>query len=336
MVGDGPLDLVYLTGALSHVEVRWENPHVVRFLERLASFSRLILFDRRGLGLSDRVSGDQLPTWEEWAEDLGVVLDAAESQRAAIFAVVDGGPMSIAFAASYPDRIQGLILFNTTARHRVAEDYPQGLESDAIDFLASLYEQTWGTMDLAALTFPSIADSPAELAWLAKFMRATSTPRAMAAQYRAESETDVRFVLPSVRTPTLVLHRRDLIAPPVAAGRYLAEHIDGARFVELLGRDGGPQLEDSERIVDEVEEFLTGNRPSPTADRFLTTVLFTDIVDSTRRADAMGDRAWTGLLDLHNTMVREELARFQGTRGPNHWRRLLRHFRRAWSCHPVR
>jgi class 3 adenylate cyclase len=312
VVGDGPLDLVYLTGALSHVDVRWEKLHIARFLGRMSSFSRLILFDRRGVGTSDRVPTDRLPSWEEWAEDLRVVLDASDSQRAALFAVVDGGPMAIAFAATYPDRTQALVLFNTTARHRIADDYPQGLQPDLLDFLISFREQAWGTEDAAAGGFPSAAGDPAELAWLAKYMRATSNPRASAAQYRAESKTDVRFVLPSVRAPTLVLHRRDLVGLPIAMGRYLADHIVGARFIELSGSDGGPQLEDADLILTELEEFLTGIRPPSPVDRFLSTVLFTDIVDSTRLSSALGDRAWHARLDDHDQMVRRELKRFRG------------------------
>jgi class 3 adenylate cyclase len=254
-----------------------------------------------------------VPTWEEWADDLKVVLDATDSHVAALFAVADGGPMAITFAASHPERTKALVLFNTGARTLVDDDYPHGLPPGAKDLIAELREQCWGTEDYAALLSPSVAGDPLQMSWFAKYMRATASPRATAAQMRAYSEMDVRFVLSSVRAPTLVLHRRDLGFPPVSAGRYLAGRIPGARFAEIPGTDTGPQTEYADLIVDSSQEFLTGVRPSPQPDRFLRTVLFTDIVDSTRLSSTIGDSGWHKRLDAHDQLIRRELQRFRGT-----------------------
>ncbi len=303
VVGEGTTDLVYLTGSLSHVDVRWEHPPGARFLERLASFARLIIFDRRGVGASDRLPTDRVPTWEEWALDLEVVLDATDSRSAALMAVADGGPMAVTFAASHPERVSALVLFNALGTSISPQD---------IDFIAEVQEQAWGTLDWVDVIAPSVVDDPIQSEWFAKIMRATATPRAIAAQTRATWCVNTDFVLPSVHVPTLVVHRRDRREPTVEMVRQLAERFPNARFVDIPGTDLPPQTQDPDLVVAIVQEFLTGVRPSPTGDRFLATVLFTDIVESTRLASAIGDRGWHEVLDAHDAMIRADLERCRG------------------------
>jgi len=303
VIGEGATDLVYLTGSVSHVDVRWEHPAGARFLERLASFTRLILFDRRGVGASDRFPIDIVPTWEEWAQDLQIVLDATDSRSAALFAVADGSQMAVTFAATHPERVRSLVLFNGLGGSISPED---------IDFAIEVQEQCWGTEDWVDVLAPSVADDPVQTAYFVKMMRATATPRAISAQTRASWKVSTDFVLPSVHVPTLVLHRRDRRSPTVETVRHLAEQIPDARFVDIPGTDLSPQTQDADLVLDLVEEFLTGVRPTPTTDRFLATVLFTDIVDSTRLASSIGDHAWRVRLDVHDETIRAELERHGG------------------------
>lgn len=312
VIGDGPFDLVYMNGSTSHVDVRWEALPFARFLERLASFSRLILFDRRGAGASDPIPIDAIPTWEEWVDDLNVVLDAAKSERAAIFAILDAGPMAMLFAATHPGRTKALVLGNTVARVRFSEDYPIGLSAELVEGTLKMFEDGWGTEDFAAAISPTLCRDPLMRAWFAKYQRASASPRVIAAQARSFMDLDVRWVLESIRVPTLVLHRSAVQPLPIEHGRYLAEHITGARFVELSGSDTSLVAEDSERVLDSIEEFLTGVRRASPVDRVLATVLFTDIDDSTRRASDMGDRDWRMLLDRHDEISRAEIERFRG------------------------
>jgi class 3 adenylate cyclase len=310
VIGDGDLDLVYLTGHLSHVDVRWEHPAGAHFQNRLASMGRLIVFDRRGLGASDRLPADVVPTWEEWADDLRVVLDAVGSKTAVPIAIADGGPMAVTFAATHPDRVSGLVLFHGLI---IPPDGPDGTyPEELIELVVGATEQLWGTPEWARTIMPSLANDPVQTNWITKMMRATATPRAIAVQVGATYRTNVNFVLPSIHVPTLVLQRSGWGGATIAAMRQLTERFPNGRFVEIPGRDVAPSTEHADVILETVQEFLTGSRPTPRTDRFLTTVLFTDIVDSTRKANAMGDRAWTGLLDLHDEMVREELVRFRG------------------------
>ena len=267
VVGDGPLDLVFLTGSLSHVDVRWEHPPSARARDRMASFSRFICFDRRGVGASDRLPDDATPTWEEWSDDLGVVLDAIGSESAAICGTADGGQMALTFAATHPERTRALILCNTEAQALTSDDYPLGIAKETAETIVEFRKATWGTEHYAMVLAPSAADDPVTMAWLARYMRATATPRNSAAQLKAEFKKGVRSVLPAVHVPTLVLHRRDLAFPSLAAGRYLADHIAGARFVELPGTDTSWQTEYPDLFVQAVEEFLTGVRPPTLEDR---------------------------------------------------------------------
>jgi class 3 adenylate cyclase len=312
VVGDGPRDLVYLSGFTSHVDVRWESPQFARFQDRLASFSRLILFDRRGTGASDPVPLDALPTWEEWADDLRVVMDAAGSERAAIFGVLDAGPMAILFAAAHPHRTTALILGNTSAKGIKADDYPHGISPEIVEATGDVIEKEWGTEEFAMRGSPSLAADPRERAWFAKYMRAGATPRAAAAQYRFAAHRDLRTVLPTITVPTLVLNRRGFEFVPIEQGRYLADHIPGAKFVELDGADSALAFGDSDSVLDSIEEFLTGVRRQPDPDRVLATVLITDLVDSTHRAAQLGDRKWRELLTQHDEVARSQIENHRG------------------------
>jgi len=217
VIGDGPLDLVYLSGSLSHVDVRWESPLNARFLERLATFSRLVTFDRRGVGASDRLPNNTVPTWEEWAEDLRVVLDVVDSKTAVPLAVGDGGAMAITFATMHPERVSALVLFNVLGNFGGESDGE--LSEELVDLVAGAQEELWGTQDWVKILTPSLADDPVHSVWLMKYMRATGTPKAIAAQTRATWGTDVSFVVPLIRVPTLVLHRTDYAGAGIDSGR---------------------------------------------------------------------------------------------------------------------
>jgi class 3 adenylate cyclase/alpha-beta hydrolase superfamily lysophospholipase len=310
VVGQGPPDVVYVPG-FNHVDVRWEQPVWAAFLERLASFGRLILFDRRGTGASDAIPDTAMPTWEEWADDVGAVLDAAGSERAVVLAETDGGPTGLLFTAMQPERVGGLILANTTARRLRADDYPIGLAPEAVDDLVEATRAAWGTPDAVAMAWPSRANDPEFRQSVGKVMRAMATPKNAAAQVRYIIENlDARGALPLIQVPTLVLHSKDNFGYSVEEGRYLADHIDGAKFVELPGGDAF--VASSTSAMEEIAEFLTGERPEVEVDRILTTLLFTDIVGSTERAASMGDQAWRSLLDAHDRTVRDHLRRFRG------------------------
>jgi len=300
VVGRGPPDLVYVPG-FGNVDLIWDSPLWAASLERLASFSRLILADRRGTGASDAIPDHAMPTWEEWADDVGAVLDAARSERAVVLAENYAGPTGVLFTAMKPERVAGLILANTTARRLGADDYPMGIAPQA----------GWGTVDFGSMAWPSGASDPEFGRWVAKFMRAAATPKSAAAQIRYMIENlDAREALPLIRVPTLVLHNKANRIYPIEEGRYLADHIDGARFVEVPG--GDVTVAASPTAIDEIVEFMTGERPEVEVDRILTTVLFTDIVGSTERAEREGDRRWSELLSAHHQVVRSELHHFRG------------------------
>ena len=260
VLGEGPLVVVYLTGSMSNVDVRWEHAASARFLERLASFSRLVIFDRRGIGVSDRLPPGVTLTWEEWSEDLQVVLDAVESRRAVLFAVADGGAMAITFAASHPERIEALILFHSLGRR---EFQSEAEKAELDELVASVQEELWGTPELVPFTVPSCIGDPVQSAWLAKYMRATMTPRARAALVRSQASADVDFVLPSLSIPTLVMSRTGYEPMPIESVQALARQIPNARLVELPGVDVWPQTQEADMILDEVEAFITGVEPVP-------------------------------------------------------------------------
>jgi pimeloyl-ACP methyl ester carboxylesterase len=310
VAGEGPLDLVLVPGWVSHVELAWTEPSFAAFLRRLASFSRLILIDRRGTGLSDRVS--DMPTLEERMDDVRAVMDAAGSRQAALFGISEGGPMCVLFAATYPERTSALILYGTIVRGRRAPDYPWGLSDDAVELILDDIEGGWGTGLTPNLFAPSLAGDPERVRAWAQFERMAVSPGGARTLIQMLLDTDVRDVLPAVRVPTLVLHRTDDRATLVEGGRYLAAHIAGARYVELPGEDHFAWVGDSGAILDEVEEFLTGARQPRDVDRILATLLFVDIVGSTERAAELGDRRWRELLERFYATIRAQLRLFRG------------------------
>ena len=308
VTGDGPLDLILVSGFVSHLDHDWEEPRSAHLLGRLGSFSRLIRFDKRGTGLSDRPGG--LPDLETRMDDVRAVMDATGSQRAALFGYSEGGPMSILFAATYPQRTSSLVLYGTYAKRRDPDaDYPWAPTWKSRRATARLVERTWGAEAELGTMAPN-ADQQM-VAWWRTRARASASPGAARDLILMNSAIDVRPILPTVRAPTLVLHRTGDRDSRPEEGRYIAEHIPGARFVELPGDDHIPWI-DPDQIVDEIEEFLTGVRPVAEIDRVLATVLFTDIVASTETAARLGDRDWALLLDRHNAIVRTQLGRFRG------------------------
>ncbi len=308
--GDGPLDIVFVPGFVSHLEAQWEYPSSARLLERLGAFSRLIRFDKRGTGLSDRESA--ITTLEQRMDDVRAVMDAVGSKRAALFGISEGGPMSCLFAATYPERATALILYGSYARRSWAPDHPIGRKEEDAAASRARTEQEWGTSAGIERWAPGEAQNEAFKQWFAKYLRLSASPGAAVTVMKLAGEIDVRPVLPTIRVPTLVLHRTGDRIVPISQGRYFAEHISGAKFVELPGEDHVPVSGNVDSIVDEIEEFLTGVRSEAQSDRVLATVLFTDVVGSTERAVALGDRGWRGLLDGFYGIVRRELGRFRG------------------------
>ena len=308
----GPFDLVFVPGWVSNVEYAWEEPAGARFYRRLASFSRLIRFDKRGTGLSDRVHESELPTLEQRMDDVRAVMDAAGSQRAALFGVSEGGPMSVLFAATYPERVIALIMYGSYARRIWAPDYPWAPTPEQRQQFFDMIQQTWGGEADLSIMAPTMAHDERFKQWWAAYLRQSASPGAALALAKMNTEVDIRHVLPAIGVPTLILHRtgdRDL---DVGGSRYMASRITGAKYVELPGDDHIWYVGDQDSILDEVEEFLTGVRPAPEPDRVLATVLFTDIVGSTDRAARLGDQRWKELLEAHNVLIRKELARHRG------------------------
>lgn len=313
VVGQGSIDLVVNWGWVSHVEVSWEDPDIANFLSRLASFSRLILFDKRGTGMSDRVPEVELPTLEQRMDDVRAVMDAAGSQKAALLGISEGGTLCILFAATYPDRTTALVLCGSWATWVSDADHPWAptLEQHerAMAILASQDPSEPFNLERFA---PSRAGDKDFRQRFARYGRLSASPGAALALYRMNIRMDVRNILSSIHVPTLVLHRTGdrMIYPQ--AGRYIAEHIPGAKFIELPGEDHLAWVGDRDAIVGEIEEFLTGARHEPETDRVLATVLFTDIVNSTVRAAELGDQAWKDLLARHDEAVRRQVERFRG------------------------
>jgi class 3 adenylate cyclase len=310
-LGEGPLDLV-MTGAVT-IDVAWEDPGVALFLHSLASFSRLILFDRRGTGASDPPPPEPLPPWESHAEEVAVVLDAVGSERTAILAEIDTTPGAVFFAATRPERTSALILVHASAKYVAGEDYPIGIPKEVAEALVAQVDQLWGTDAMAAMYVPSRAGDERFRRWWAKLLRTGASPRAAArALLRTVMEVDLRPLLPLIQAPTLVLHRRDFHVPPVEHAHFLTEHIPDARLVELPGADMSVIWDTPEVALDLIEEFLTGVRPVPGPMRVLSTVLFTDIVGSTERAARLGDRRWRELLNAHDELAGRLIEEFGG------------------------
>ncbi len=307
--GDGPRDLVLIPGTLSHAELFWEFPINQYLLKRLTSFARVIVFDKRGQGLSDRVAEQTL---EERVGDVRAVMDAAGSSRATIFGWSEGGSMSLMFSATYPERTSALVLCGSFASTK-AEPWAVSLEQWT-RFLKRV-ESDWGKGVLVPFNAPSRREDAAFVQWFGRLERASASPGAILALMRANYDIDVRHILPAIQAPTLILHRIGDKTVPVESGRYLAQHIHGARYVELPGDDHLLQAFDQptmDLLIDEIQEFTTGARTGPEPDRVLVTVMFTDIVGSTERAVAVGDRRWRELLDGYVGLARQQLARFRG------------------------
>ena len=308
VTGDGPFDLVLIHGFFSHLEIDWELPASRYVNDRLGSFARLLRFDKRGTGLSDRNVG--LPDLESRMDDVRVVMDAVGSEAAALFGYSEGGPLAALFAATYPERVRALVLYGTYAKRRDPDDdYPWAPTWDERVAIAAEFEETWGSnVDLGTM-WPD--PDEAEAAWFHRRGRASLSPAGARDLILMNSRVDVRDVLPTIQCPTLVLHRTGDRDASIDEGRYIAARIPGARFVELPG-DDHTLVADPRVVLDELEEFLTGVRPKPSTDRVLATILFTDLVGSTQRATRLGDAAWAELVGRHDATIRTELERFDG------------------------
>jgi class 3 adenylate cyclase len=312
VVGTGPLDLVYVPGWVSNVELNWEEPSYSRFLTRLASFTRLILFDKRGTGLSDRVPDSELPTLEQRMDDVRAVLDAVDSERAALLGVSEGGAMCALFAATYPDRTVALVMYGSYARRQRTSGYPWGQSAD--DLAASLeeIEHGWGGPVGRAARAPSAAHDERFMRFWASYLVQSASPQAALALARMNAEIDVRPILSAIQVPAVILHRRGDRIVRTEEATFLAERITGARLVLLEGEDHLPWVGDQDAVLDEIEHGLTGVRRGPDLHRVLATVMFTDIVGSTAKAAELGDSRWRELLREHDERVRVELMRFGG------------------------
>jgi class 3 adenylate cyclase len=312
VLGDGSFDLLYCIGMGSHIELLWDLPHAADFFKRLASFSRLILFDRRGMGASDplpSVAGKRLPPWEEWAEDMRAVLDAAESDEAALVGEQEAGAMAVLFAATHPQRVRALALSGTSARYLVAPDYPIGIDQESVDLFVKFVRQSWGKRAFMEAAYGPLADDPEFVRLFTRWHRAAATPRTAAEQYRYILESvDVRDALRYVQAPTLVLHY--LKGPlPVSHGRFLADALSNAKLIEF---DALADLNEPGKTEDALAVFFTGESRDLAIERILTTVLFTDIVASIEKASAVGDLRWQQILAEHDGLVRQELRQHRG------------------------
>lgn len=310
--GGGPRELLHTSGLWGHLDVQWEDPSTARMLRRMAGMGRLIRFDRRGTGLSDRATPDGRGIAEHWVEDCLAVLDTVNAGAPIFISTIDSGPLVLQFVDRHPERCGGLVFVNTFACLQRRDDYPEGLPPETVQNIREFFGSTWGNPAFGARWVPSMAGNPLLLQWYAKFQRAMASPRSVVENFDVLSRIDSRSALARVRVPTLVMGRRNLSMIGIEQVRYIAEHIPGARFVELPGSDGSITWETPELILDHIEEFITGMRRGAAAERALAAVLFTDIVDSTAKANALGDAAWRRLLDQHDRLAREHVASFDG------------------------
>ena len=311
VLGSGPIDLIVAPPFMSHVEVNWESPARARFWRRLASFSRLVIFDRRGTGLSDRFSA--LASFDEMLDDILAVMEAIGSERAALLGAAEGGPICALFAATYPERTAALVLYGTFAKGTYSPDYPWAPTQDHHRLVVETYERKWGREPVGiGKISPSLYKDQAFRDMMLKAQKYAVSPGGAIAWYRATTEIDIRHVLPAIRVPTLVSHVVGDRLFDVGGARYIAEHIPGARYLELPGNDSAFASADVQDILDGIEEFLTGHRAAPEMDRVLATVLLTDIVSSTERAADLGDRRWREVLDSQEAISRRHVERFRG------------------------
>jgi class 3 adenylate cyclase len=310
VVGDGPLDLIYVMGWISNIELFWEEPSMNHFLNYLASFSRLILFDKRGTGLSDKVL--QLPTLEQRMDDVRAVMDAVASKKAALFGVSEGGPMCALFAATYPERTSALIMYGSYAARIWSLDYPWAPTVEQRQMFYDVLKQGWGGVtDLDTLA-PSMIRDVRFRQWWAAYLRRSASPADALALAQMNTQIDIRNILPAIHTPTLIIHRTGDMDSNVEGSRYMSTKIPGARYVELPGNDHLPWVGDSQKLLNEIELFLTGELHEPQEERILATLLFTDIVGSTELATSLGDANWHYLLNRHHEIVRKELMLYKG------------------------
>ncbi len=294
------------------MELAWDEPTLARFLGRLASLGRLITFDKRGTGLSDRVPEDQLPTHEERMDDLRAVMDAVGSKRAALLGISEGGGLCALFAATYPDRTCALVLYGTFAKRIWSPDYPWAPTPDQRQREYEHVAREWGNLMDLSRSIPSKMADEDFTRRIATYQRRSASPGAAVALLKMNTRLDITHVLPAIHVPTLVMHRTGDLDVNVEEGRWLAARIPGAKFVELEGDDHAPWVGDQDSVLDETEEFLTGMRPKPVATRVLATILFTDIVESTRLAHELGDKAWKDVLDRHDRLCRDCVEKFRG------------------------
>jgi class 3 adenylate cyclase len=313
VAGTGPVDLVFVLGSFVSFDTADEDAMADVYYRRLASFTRLIRFDRRGAGSSDTVSLDDASDLESYVEETLAVMDAVGTERAAVMAGYDAGPMAMKLAVMHPDRVTAVILSNTTARYLKAEDYPIGLDADRAQQMVAMVSDTWGAEEQISNFIPSRANDPTFRARMARMQRLTLSPTEAATYMRAMVDMDVRSLLASIQVPTLILHRSGFELIPLAHAQYLADHIMNAQLVAIPGKDGPFVWEHPEVALDAIEEFLTGVAPEAGTGRVITTVLFTDIVGSTRRAEELGDRRWRALLDVHDELASRVVAAHAGT-----------------------
>jgi class 3 adenylate cyclase len=312
VVGDGPFDLVLVHGWVSNIDLQWDEPQLSTFLLRLASFARLITFDKRGTGLSDRVPVNQLPTLEQRMDDLRAVMDAAGSHQAALFGVSEGGALCLLFAATHPERVRAVVTFGSYARRVWSPDYPWAPTSEKREAEYDEILATWGTAADMETIFPSMVGNGAFREWIAAYFRGSASPAAAVALLRMNTQADIRSVLPTIRVPALIMNRIEDGDVKSDEARFIASRIPGASLKLFAGADHVPWVGRTEEILGEIEEFLTGARHAHAGDRVLATILSTDIVGSTELVARLGDRTWRDLLDRHHAIVRRELQRYQG------------------------
>ncbi|MBA2500364.1 MAG: adenylate/guanylate cyclase domain-containing protein [Chitinophagaceae bacterium] len=312
VVGEGPVDIVYIPGWVSNIDMMWTEPRLTEFLTSLAKFSRLILFDKRGTGLSDRVN--HLSSLEERMDDIRAVMDAVGSSSAVLFGHSEGGSVSALFAATYPQRTIALILYGVFAKRKYSADYPWGpTDSQRQDFY-KLVEESWvaGDMKEFSSIVPSLAEDTKFMDWLAGYFRSSASPSAALDLARMNTEADITDILNTIQVPTLLIYRTGDKDVQIEEGKYLAERITGSKFVELPGEDHLFWADDSYSVLAEIQEFVTGERPNKVFDRILSTILFTDIVNSTNLLSSKGDKKWMQVLEAHNEIVRKEIVKFNG------------------------
>jgi class 3 adenylate cyclase/predicted alpha/beta hydrolase len=312
VVGEGPLDLVLVHGWVSHIDMQWDGRQLGAFLRGLASFARLIVFDKRGTGLSDRVALNELPTLEQRMDDLRAVMDAAGSKKAALFGISEGGALCLLFAATHPERVSSVLTFGSYAKRIRSEDYPWAPTREEREAAYAEILETWGTTSGMEAVFPSMIGDPEFEEWIGAYLRAAASPAAAVALLRMNSEADITAILASVRVPALIMNRVEDGDVKAAEAAYIASQIPGARVKMFPGADHVPWVGDSADILGEIEEFLTGARRADTGDRILATILSTDIVASTEHVTRLGDRVWRDLLERHHALVRRELERYRG------------------------